>query len=75
MNPVDPLHGAFMEIIFSLLSEKKCCCQKYACRKTLADNRPRIRGRFARNDEIGDVAKAAGSNRDDDDDEFLWVRT
>ncbi|KAL3833470.1 hypothetical protein ACJIZ3_008206 [Penstemon smallii] len=24
---------------------------KYACRKTLADNRPRIRGRFARNDE------------------------
>ncbi|KAL5831317.1 hypothetical protein ACOSQ4_016671 [Xanthoceras sorbifolium] len=25
---------------------------KYACRKTLADSRPRIRGRFARNDEI-----------------------
>ncbi|KAI4304664.1 hypothetical protein MLD38_040141 [Melastoma candidum] len=25
---------------------------KYACRKTLADGRPRIRGRFARNDEI-----------------------
>ncbi|KAL7247596.1 hypothetical protein ACSBR2_002501 [Camellia fascicularis] len=25
---------------------------KYACRKTLADNRPRIRGRFAKNDEI-----------------------
>ncbi|KAK4759145.1 hypothetical protein SAY87_020446 [Trapa incisa] len=24
---------------------------KYACRKTLADSRPRIRGRFARNDE------------------------
>ncbi|KAJ7980923.1 zinc finger protein CONSTANS-like [Quillaja saponaria] len=25
---------------------------KYACRKTLADSRPRIRGRFARNEEI-----------------------
>ncbi|WJX50337.1 hypothetical protein P8452_36657 [Trifolium repens] len=25
---------------------------KYVCRKTLADNRPRIRGRFAKNDEI-----------------------
>ncbi|PKU67443.1 Zinc finger protein CONSTANS-LIKE 5 [Dendrobium catenatum] len=24
---------------------------KYACRKTLADSRPRVRGRFARNDE------------------------
>ncbi|CAL9244315.1 unnamed protein product, partial [Arabidopsis halleri] len=24
----------------------------YECRKTLADSRPRIRGRFARNDEI-----------------------
>lgn len=27
---------------------------KYACRKTLADNRPRVRGRFARSDEMGD---------------------
>ncbi|RZC68251.1 hypothetical protein C5167_031507 [Papaver somniferum] len=27
---------------------------KYACRKTLADSRPRIRGRFARNDETGE---------------------
>ncbi|KAH7295662.1 hypothetical protein KP509_27G059800 [Ceratopteris richardii] len=25
---------------------------KYACRKTLADNRPRVRGRFARSDEM-----------------------
>lgn len=25
---------------------------QYACRKTLADSRPRIRGRFARNEEI-----------------------
>ncbi|KAK2434026.1 CCT motif family protein [Trifolium repens] len=26
--------------------------KKYVCRKTLADSRPRIRGRFAKNDEI-----------------------
>ncbi|KAJ4712036.1 zinc finger protein CONSTANS-like [Melia azedarach] len=45
---------------------------KYACRKTLADNRPRIRGRFARNDEAGEIPKAAGSARDEDEDE-LWL--
>lgn len=28
---------------------------KYACRKTLADNRARVRGRFARNDENVDI--------------------
>ncbi|CAK7335582.1 unnamed protein product [Dovyalis caffra] len=44
---------------------------KYACRKTLADNRPRIRGRFARNDETGEIAKAACSTRDEDEEE-LW---
>lgn len=27
---------------------------KYACRKTLADSRPRIRGRFARTDDVGE---------------------
>lgn len=45
---------------------------KYACRKTLADNRPRIRGRFARNDEVGDIPKVACSNRDEVEYE-LWV--
>ncbi|KAL3738171.1 hypothetical protein ACJRO7_019666 [Eucalyptus globulus] len=47
---------------------------KYACRKTLADSRPRIRGRFARNDEPGETPKASGFARDehDDDDEQLW---
>jgi hypothetical protein len=25
---------------------------QYACRKTLADSRPRVRGRFAKNDEL-----------------------
>ena len=48
------------------------CNNKYACRKTLADNRPRIRGRFARNDETGEIPKAACSAIDEDDDE-LWV--
>lgn len=47
--------------------------QQYACRKTLADNRPRIRGRFARNDETGDVPKAASSATADDDDDEFWV--
>lgn len=46
---------------------------QYACRKTLADNRPRIRGRFARNDEApGDITKAATFNRYEDEDD-LWV--
>ncbi|XP_019071038.1 uncharacterized protein [Solanum lycopersicum] len=31
---------------------------KYACRKTLADSRPRVKGRFARNDEFGEASKA-----------------
>jgi len=33
---------------------------KYNCRKTLADSRPRIRGRFARNDEIQEMLKQKG---------------
>ncbi|KAK3004822.1 hypothetical protein RJ639_017935 [Escallonia herrerae] len=45
---------------------------KYACRKTLADNRPRIRGRFARNDEPGEIPKAATFNRYEDEDD-LWM--
>jgi hypothetical protein len=28
---------------------------KYMCRKTLADSRPRVRGRFARNDDTAAV--------------------
>ncbi|XP_062147113.1 uncharacterized protein LOC133854859 [Alnus glutinosa] len=45
---------------------------KYACRKTLADNRPRIRGRFARNDETGDTPKAACSTSMEDEDD-IWL--
>ncbi|XP_022849575.1 uncharacterized protein LOC111371681 isoform X2 [Olea europaea var. sylvestris] len=42
---------------------------KYACRKTLADSRPRVRGRFAKNDELGEVARTASSNHEEDTDE------
>ncbi|KAL8138868.1 hypothetical protein V2J09_004869 [Rumex salicifolius] len=46
---------------------------KYACRKTLADNRARVRGRFARNDEPGDMPKSApSSSRYDGDDILLY---
>ncbi|KAK9048797.1 hypothetical protein SSX86_032236 [Deinandra increscens subsp. villosa] len=45
---------------------------KYACRKTLADNRPRIRGRFARNDEPEETPKALCFRRHEDEDE-LWM--
>lgn len=45
---------------------------KYACRKTLAETRPRIRGRFARNDEAGDIPKSAGFHASAEEDD-LWV--
>ncbi|GFY82800.1 CCT motif family protein [Actinidia rufa] len=32
---------------------------KYACRKTLADSRPRVRGRFAKNDELDDMTRGS----------------
>ncbi|KAG5382814.1 hypothetical protein IGI04_034284 [Brassica rapa subsp. trilocularis] len=44
---------------------------KYACRKTLADNRPRVRGRFARNDEVLENPKIASSFSIQEDDD-LW---
>jgi hypothetical protein len=40
---------------------------QYACRKTLADSRPRVRGRFAKNDDFGENQRAASSNHEDDD--------
>ncbi|KAI3706986.1 hypothetical protein L6452_25126 [Arctium lappa] len=45
---------------------------KYACRKTLADNRPRIRGRFARNDEPGEIPKTTTFFRYGEEEE-LWM--
>ncbi|KAG0621124.1 hypothetical protein M758_4G270900 [Ceratodon purpureus] len=42
---------------------------KYACRKTLADSRPRVRGRFAKNMDDDLPIAVVGRKREDDDDE------
>ena len=42
---------------------------QYACRKTLADSRPRVRGRFAKNDDFGEAHRPACSNHEEDDDD------
>ncbi|KAG6528215.1 hypothetical protein ZIOFF_010366 [Zingiber officinale] len=49
---------------------------KYACRKTLADSRPRVRGRFAKNiDEAGEVTTRLSSSSshefDEEEDEMV----
>ncbi|OAY55504.1 two-component response regulator-like APRR7 isoform X3 [Manihot esculenta] len=44
---------------------------KYACRKTLADSRPRVRGRFAKNDDFGETNRAASNNHEEDDDNII----
>ncbi|GJR55700.1 CCT domain-containing protein [Tanacetum coccineum] len=46
---------------------------KYACRKTLADNRPRIRGRFARNDEPIEIPKTTTYHYGHRNEEEIWV--
>ncbi|KAI5391031.1 uncharacterized protein LOC127105318 [Lathyrus oleraceus] len=50
---------------------------KYVCRKTLADSRPRIRGRFAKNDEIvmnppSQWNHNNGEEIEDDEEEENW---
>ncbi|KAK1395363.1 CCT domain-containing protein [Heracleum sosnowskyi] len=42
---------------------------KYACRKTLADSRPRVRGRFAKNDDFGDLIRTTCSTHEEDTDD------
>ncbi|XP_057429458.1 two-component response regulator-like PRR1 [Lotus japonicus] len=44
---------------------------KYACRKTLADSRPRVRGRFAKNDDFGETHRPACSSHEEDDEEIV----
>ncbi|RDX92785.1 Zinc finger protein CO3, partial [Mucuna pruriens] len=44
---------------------------KYACRKTLADSRPRVRGRFAKNDDFGEGHRQGSSNHEEDDEEII----
>ncbi|ONK57329.1 uncharacterized protein A4U43_C10F18960 [Asparagus officinalis] len=49
---------------------------KYACRKTLADSRPRVRGRFAKNDEHGEATtRPSFSNHEYfDEEEVVMVK-
>nr|DAD20042.1 TPA_asm: hypothetical protein HUJ06_021505 [Nelumbo nucifera] len=47
---------------------------KYACRKTLADSRPRVRGRFAKNDELGEAVRPNCSNHEVEDEEEITVK-
>ncbi|KAL3506211.1 hypothetical protein ACH5RR_031593 [Cinchona calisaya] len=48
---------------------------KYACRKTLADSRPRVRGRFAKNDELEmNRTGCSISNQEEDTDEDVVVK-
>ncbi|KAJ8513425.1 hypothetical protein OPV22_003859 [Ensete ventricosum] len=47
---------------------------KYACRKTLADSRPRVRGRFAKNDELGELARLRSSNHEFEDEEEVAIK-
>ncbi|KAC9696440.1 hypothetical protein R6Q59_025865 [Mikania micrantha] len=52
---------------------------KYVCRKTLADSRPRIRGRFARNDEIEKALEHQCTSQVDgqewfvEEDGYIWT--
>ncbi|XP_004300805.1 PREDICTED: zinc finger protein CONSTANS-LIKE 1-like [Fragaria vesca subsp. vesca] len=45
---------------------------KYACRKTVADRRPRIGGRFVRYGQAGETHRPACSTREEDEDD-LWI--
>ncbi|KAM7252859.1 hypothetical protein ACFE04_008787 [Oxalis oulophora] len=47
---------------------------KYACRKTLADSRPRVRGRFAKNDDFGENPRPSCSNHEEDTDDDVVVK-
>ncbi|CAN6883402.1 unnamed protein product [Brassica oleracea] len=48
---------------------------KYACRKTLADSRPRVRGRFAKNDEFCEPNRqASSSHHEEDNDDDVGVK-
>ncbi|CAO2840013.1 unnamed protein product [Amaranthus hypochondriacus] len=52
---------------------------QYACRKTLADSRPRVRGRFAKSDEVEqpvncqDLQWNQGAGEEDDEHEEHWI--
>ncbi|XP_044396213.1 uncharacterized protein [Triticum aestivum] len=47
---------------------------KYACRKTLADSRPRVRGRFAKNDEYCEASTEIGSQNHEEYEQMPGVK-
>ncbi|KFK42787.1 hypothetical protein AALP_AA1G039300 [Arabis alpina] len=47
---------------------------KYACRKTLADSRPRVRGRFAKNDEFSEPNRQASSSHHEEDEDDIGIK-
>lgn len=47
---------------------------QYACRKTLADSRPRVRGRFAKNDDFGEAQRTASGNHEEEDEEEVLYK-
>ncbi|KAK8539404.1 hypothetical protein V6N13_104361 [Hibiscus sabdariffa] len=58
-------------LISNILSRFK---EVYACRKTLADSRPRVRGRFAKNDEFGETHRQVSSNHEEEYDDEVVVK-
>uniref|UniRef100_A0A0E0M8H6 CCT domain-containing protein n=1 Tax=Oryza punctata TaxID=4537 RepID=A0A0E0M8H6_ORYPU len=47
---------------------------KYACRKTLADSRPRVRGRFAKNDDYCEASRSIGSQNHEEYEQIGGVK-
>ncbi|XP_054816750.1 two-component response regulator-like APRR9 isoform X2 [Prosopis cineraria] len=46
---------------------------KYVCRKTLADSRPRIRGRFARSEEVEKKREMIENNESGEEEDENWT--
>lgn len=66
------LHTRGLRFKLSLIVQAN---MQYACRKTLADSRPRVRGRFAKNDDFGETHRPACSNHEDDEDDEVILPT
>lgn len=59
-----------LRVIISTCLIFNCIISQYACRKTLADRRVRVRGRFARNNEQCDDQKIVAEKIIIDDDDL-----
>lgn len=47
---------------------------QYACRKTLADSRPRVRGRFAKNDDYCEASRSIGSQNHEEYEQIVSIQ-